>query len=410
MSHTKTIKRLVGCFGTIQLTTALSVLKAREKEQQALNYKYEDYLLITPLFAPQGQNEEFAAFITKMAESICSWENIAYLSLEQTKSIAEEIKKYGLAKISPLVHNFVGVDQIDEIYLSRTWNLENTILLNVYDSATKICYGDGIGIYFSHSAFHGQKPLNTNNNFKSISDLLKQQIKDLLPRKRQTVFQKQEFDLGYFSLPYAFGEIPPMETVVLDRKIYLKTFQTLRKSLDNLVDFNYIKTLQSKICNASVSILLTSNFSEASRMPLEKEITAYREFLASQKIAQNSILLIKPHPRDSKQKIAQLQSALSDLYLEVIPLIEDFLFYLPFEVLFMELFLRSDLTKLQNPKIFTFSSASLTLEFLFDADCIIGFGHEIVNKYFYAEHIDTRLKHESDLLTTTKEVRELITA
>ncbi|OKH21024.1 polysialyltransferase family glycosyltransferase [Chroogloeocystis siderophila] len=406
MSDPKTIKRLIGCFGTIQLITALSVLKAREKEQHELNLKYEDYLIVTPLFAPQGQNEEFAAFITKMAKSIHSWENIVYLSLNQTKSITEQIQRYGLLEVAPFFHELVGIDEVDEIYLARTWNLENTILMNVYKSAEKICYGDGIGIYFSHAAFLPDNP--KIDSLKSLYNHIKKQIKDLLPRKE--VFQKQEFDIGYFSLPYAFGEVPPMETVVLDRRIYLKTFQTLRKSLDKLVDFNYIKNLQAKICTESVSIILTSNFSEASRIPLEKEIIAYREFLESQKILPNSVLLIKPHPRDSKQKIAQLKSVLSDLYVDIIPLVEDFLFYLPFEVLFMELFLRSDLTKLQNPRIFTFSSASLTLEFLFNVECTIGFGSEIVNKYFYSEHIAGRLKHELDLLSTVGKVRNLIAA
>jgi len=403
----KTIKRLVACFGSIQLVTALSVLNYRAKEQQ-LNCNYEDYLVITPLFAPQGQNEEFAAFIQKMANSIYSWKKIIYLSLEQIKTLTDKVNSSNLSEVAKSVHNLVGVENPDEIYFSRTWNTENQLLMNVYESAEKICYGDGIGIYFSHAAF---LPQNTSQEAVSLSSLyqnFKKQIKGVLPKKKK--FCKQHFDIGYFSLPYAFGEVPPMETVVLDRSVYLKTFQTLRKALDNLIDANYINSLKANLQNYPVSILLSSNFSEAQRMPIEKEIKAYREFLLAQGIPPNSVLLIKPHPRDSKQKILQLQSELNDLYAKIILLNEDFLFYLPFEVLFMELFLKFDLTQSQTPRIFTFSSACLTLEFLFDAECVVGFGKEVVEKYFYPEHIEGRIKHEVDLQSTISEVRGLVAA
>ncbi|PIG93897.1 polysialyltransferase family glycosyltransferase [Gloeocapsopsis sp. IPPAS B-1203] len=404
----KTIKRLVACFGSIQLVTALSVLNYRAKEQQ-LNCNYEDYLVITPLFAPQGQNEEFAAFIQKMANSIYSWKKIVYLSLEQIKTLTDKVNTSSLSEVAKSVHNLVGIENPDEIYFSRTWNTENQLLMNVYESAEKICYGDGIGIYFSHTAFLPQNTsqeaaLSLSNLYKNV----KKQIKGVLPKKKK--FRKQEFDIGYFSLPYAFGEVPPMETVVLDRSVYLKNFQTLRKALDDLIDADYINKLKAVIQNYSVSILLSSNFSEAHRMPREREVKAYREFLLTQGIPPNSILLIKPHPRDSKQKILQLQAELNDLYAKIILLNEDFLFYLPFEVLFMELFLKFDLTQSQSPKIFTFSSACLTLEFLFDAECIVGFGKEVVEKYFYPEHIEGRIKHEVDLQSTISEVRGLVAA
>lgn len=408
MSQTKTIKRLVACFGSIQLVTALSVLSYRVKEQQELNYSYEDYLVITPLFAPQGQNEEFAAFIEKMANSIYSWKKIVYLSLEQTKFLTDKTNSSSLAEVAKLVHNLLEIESPDEIYLSRTWNPENQLLMNVYESAEKICYGDGIGIYFSHVAFLPQNASQEAVSLSSLYQNFKKQIKGVLPKKKK--IRKQEFDIGYFSLPYAFGEVPPMETVVLDRSVYLRTFQTLRKGLDGLIDADYIKNLKANLQNYSVSILLSSNFSEAHRMPIEREVKAYREFLLKQGIPPNSILLIKPHPRDSKQKILQLQSELNDLYAKVILLNEDFLFYLPFEVLFIELFLKFDLTQSQTPRIFTFSSACLTLEFLFDAECVVGFGREVVEKYFYTEHIEGRIKHEVDLQSTISEVRGLIAA
>lgn len=403
------IKRLVACFGSIQLLTVLSVLSHREKEQQSLNLQYEDYLVITPLWAPQGQTDEFAAFIEKMAESICSWKNIVYISLEQTKLLAKELKVFGLPKVSSSVHNLLGIASPDEIYLSREWKFENQLLMNVYDSAEKICYGDGIGIYFSESAFPTTNALQANRYLTSVHALIKEKFKALIPQKR--FISKKEFDIGYFCLPSAFGEAPPMKTVIIDKDVYLKTFQILKKALENLIDINYINNLRTQIKDVSTSILLTSNFSEAAgRMSLENEIAAYREFLKTQGIYKNSVLLIKPHPRDSKLKIQKLKSALSDLYSDIVLLSEDFLFYLPFEGFFLEVFLNPDLPKVQTPRIFTFSSACLTLELIFNTQCIVGFGSNIVKKFFYEEHIISRIKHEVDLLSTIQKIRSLNTS
>lgn len=406
MSTSKTIKRLVACFGSIQLVTVLSVLSYREKLQQELNLKYENYLVITPLFAPQGQNEEFAAFIEKIAKVTGSWERIIYIPLEEIKSITQKISYLDLSEISNMIHKIVGIESPDELYLSRAWDLENQLLINVYESAEKICYGDGIGIYFSHSAFLPPSSFKNPYGYLShIYNLLKKKIRVLLPKKK--LFKYQDFDLGYFSLPYAFGEVPPMNIVILDRDVYLETFQSLREDLITLMNNSYIDKLRKSVQNAPVSILISSNFSESGRMSLENEIAAYREYINIQGIPKNSILLIKPHPRDSKLKMLKLKSVLSDLYADIILLSEDFLFYLPFEILFMELFLNPDITKPQSPKLFTFSSACLTLEFLFNAECIVGFGNVLVRRLFYKDQVSSRIKHEEDLLSTIQDIRGL---
>jgi len=407
MSTPKTIKRLILCFGSIQLVTVLSVLSYREKERQELNLQYENYLVITPLFAPQGQNEEFVALIEKMAKSICSWEKIAYMPLDQKRAFAKKLKQFGLSGVSASVHQLIGSKNIDEIYLAHEYDFEDQLFMNVYESAEKICYGNGIGVYTAHSAFpHSSSPKNLSSYFNNVYTLLKKKIKSLLPQKNLLV--KKEFDIGYFSLPFAFDQVPSMKTVILDRFVYFEIFQKLRKKLDTLIDINYINNLRSKIQTSPTSILLASNFSEAAgRMSLENEIAAYKEFLESHEIHEKSILLIKPHPRDSKLKILKLRSALSDIYSDIILLSEDFLFYLPFEIFFMEVFLNPDLPKLQNPRIFTFSSACLTLELILNAQCIVGFGSDIVTKFFYQDHVISRIKHEADLLSTLEEVRKL---
>lgn len=405
MSTPKTIKRLIACFGSIQLVTVLSVLSYREKKQQ-LNINYENYLVITPLWTPQEQTDEFVTFIEKMAKSICSWKNIVYISYEQTMLINKKLNYFRSSEVYNFVYELLGIESADELYLAREWRPENQLLMDVYKSAKKICYGDGIGIYFSESAFPSSNSIyNSSAYLKTIYKSLNKRIKTLLIQK--SLVSKKEFDIGYFSLPSAFGEVPPMKTVILDKNVYLETFRKFR-DLGKLIDINYINNLRKKVQDVPTSILLTSNFSEASgRMSLEHEILAYREFLETQGITKNSILLIKPHPRDSKLKIHKLKSALSSLYSDICLLSEDFLFYLPFEFVFMEIFLSPDLIKFQSPRIFTFSSACLTLEFLFNAECFVGFGSSVVDKFFYKEHIFSRIQHEAHLLSAIQKIRDL---
>jgi len=404
MSVPKTLKRLIVCFGSIQLVTVLSVLKYREETRQELNLNYENYLIVTPLFAPQGQNEEFAAFIGKMAQSICSWERIVYMPLEQKRALAKKLKQVGFSKISSSVCELIGSKHFDEIYLAHEYDFEDQLLMNVYDSAEKICYGNGIGVYTAQSAFPPANPLRDSHGYlHRVYMSLKQKLKSLLPQKQ--FLDRQTFDLGYFSLPSGFGQEPLMPTVILNREVYRGIFQRLREKLDRLINIQYVDVLRNKIQTASVSILLTSNFSESGRVSEKNEIAAYREFLKNQGISNNEILLIKPHPRTSRSKLLQLQSALSDLYADIILLAEDFLFYLPFEILFMEVFLSPDFPKVQSPRIFTFSSACLTLEFVLDADCITGFGNDIVEKFFYPDHASSRIEHEVDLRSTIQGIR-----
>ncbi len=416
MLSRKLVKRLVACNGSIQLVTALSVLSYREKEQQELNCQYENYLVITPLWAPQGQADEFAAFIEKIARSVCPWKKIVYIPLEQIGKLANILSTFNLSSTSQQIHELLEVESPDEIYLARNWKFENQLLMNVYESAEKICYGDGIGIHLSQSAFLLPRSPKSSMGYLEIAyKYLKKNIQVVLFQKKkyrykniETLLEEKEFDLGYFSLPAAFGELPLMRTVVLDKNIYLEIFEKLRKKLGSLTNTDFINRVRLDIQAAPTSILLTSNFSEAAgRMSLEDEVTAYREFLEAQEVPKNSVLLIKPHPRDSKLKALKLKSALSDLYSDIFLLVDEILFYLPFEVFFMEVFLNPHLPKLQIPKIFTFSSACLTLEFLFNAECIVGFGSDIIKKFFYEEHIASRIKHEADLLSTILEIRRL---
>lgn len=390
------VKRIIICQGSIQLVTALSVLNYREKEQKSFNQEYEDYLVISGLYTPAGQIEEFANYVKNMAELAHQWKAIVYTNPTQINSIYQESATSSPRKTYDLVHQLVGTETADEIYLCRNWQLGNQLFINTYKSAEKICYGDSIGIYFSSNGkglFAPSNPIKLN-----FASYIKKKIKGLISKLKEklqlkTVFKNVEFDIGYFILPDIMGELPPMKTIVLDKLELLKTFEKLK----GLVDLDYVLQLKQKIDCNPVLILLTSNFSEAQRMSEENEINAYRQFLSSQKIEPNTILLIKPHPRDGNIKIQRLQSKISDLFANTLVLSEPHLFFLPFEVLFAQVFLQSDMSVRDNIKVLTVSSACLSLKLLFHVPCVVGFGEKITPQFFYENYVDGRLEHEQYL-------------
>ena len=396
MANPQLVKRIITCQGSIQLITALSVLNYRQKEQKNLNQEYEDYLVIYDLYTPPGQIEEFANFIKKMAQLVHEWKAISNINPTQIDAISNQLATSSPRKIYGIVHQLVGTNSADEIYLCRNWQFGNQLLINTYKSAEKICYGDSVGIYFFSNAkglFAASTPqkLNFGSNIKKQIKTVISKVKEKLQLK--TVLKNVEFDIGYLLLPDIMGELPPMKTVVLDKLDLLQTFEKLRE----LIDVDYISHLRAKIDYSPILILLTSNFSEAQRMSEEDEINAYRQFLSSQKIEPNTILLIKPHPRDGNIKIQKLQSALSDLFTNILVLSEPHLFFLPFEILFAQVFLQSDMSVRENIRVLTVSSACLSLKLLFNVPCVVGFGEEITPNFFYENYVVGRLEHEAYL-------------
>ncbi|EGJ34995.1 MULTISPECIES: polysialyltransferase family glycosyltransferase [Moorena] len=404
MTNPKLVKRIITCQGSIQLVTALSVLSYREKEQKDLNIKYEDYLVIYHLYSPPGQIDEFAAFIKTIAELVGEWHKIVYITPEQLSDIESRLDYSSPSKIFRMVHEMVGTNRADEIYLCRNWMFGNKLLINIYKSAQKICYGDSIGFYFSVNS----KALfpETQENKPNLINYIQARYKSLL-NKVKTILKiktslkpRLKFDIGYFVLPDVFGESPPMKTVTLNKVWLLETFQKLR----GLVNPEYILQFRKNIAESPVSILLTSNLSEAGRMSLENEIAAYREFLICEGIEPNTVLVLKPHPRDDNVKLQKLEYALSYLFDKIIVLSEPDLFFLPFEVFFSEAFLPLDSSRNNQPRVFAVSTACLSLKLLFNVPSIVGFGDQITSKLFYENYAAGRLEHEGELRAAINKV------
>ncbi|GAP97620.1 polysialyltransferase family glycosyltransferase [Leptolyngbya sp. NIES-2104] len=381
------MKRIITCQGSIQLIAALSAMLYRLQSNS-----YQNYLVIYELYAPDRQHHEFAKFIQRMAESIFEWEAIIYLTPEQLDAIGHRLDSTPPDRIYHQVHEWIGLEQTDELYLCRNWQFTNQLLSNAYATASRICYGDGIGLYFSENSAVVRRPFTPPPTPDQFFDWTWWKARSFWHRSRErlklkTKLYSMPFAIGYFVLPEIFGETPPMSIVKLDPDHLLAVF----KQFTHFVDDTQVRKVQATIANSPISILLTSNFSEGERLSQDAEIQAYREFLTSYQIPSNSVLVIKPHPRDDLNKIARLKENLSDLYQDIVLLSDPNLFFLPFEVFFLKAFQNS------NVRVFAVSSACLSLKLLFNVPSFIGFGADLTHRYFDPDFIEARLEHEETL-------------
>jgi len=300
----------------------------------------------------------------------------------------------------------VGVAEADEIYLCRNWQFGNSLMLNVYRDAWKVCYGDSIGIYFSEAYFspavakNGRPPLKAavRQQLGRIKHSLRSRLTGDQTPARDVVLEEIQFDIGYFLLPEILHETPPMETRLVNKATTGEIFRKLARALDP----EQIVAQYGYLAGVPAVILMTSNFSEASRMSEENELVAYREFLERLQLPRESTLIVKPHPRDGEEKVRELGRRLSDMFANVVLLMDQNLFFTPFEVFLIQTFLGENEETPRELKIITFSTACLSLPILFDVRPIIGFGNEIVKTSFFENYISGRLQHEHDLESAMK--------
>lgn len=388
------LRRLIGCQGSIQLVTALSAMAQREEEQKSQDLSYENYLAIYSLYAPGHQAEEFAQVIQRMAETIYTWKKIVYLPVSVTDEITQMRRFSSPRKVYQKIYQLVGVDAVDELYLGTNWQPNNQLLMNAYPRSYKICYGDGLGIYYADKP----KDFNTQASIgNTITRSLGQNARVTVSLMRKfiglgTPLVRNSFDYGYFLLPHITDSTPSMRFAPSERRYFLD----ILNQLTTLVDQDYADFLYKSIAGSSVAVLLGSNFSESKRMSQDSEISAYKMFLRQGGIEEKSVILVKPHPRDDHQKLEKLKVALSDIFHQVIILNQPEFFYLPFEIFFIKV-LEPCRSAGNELRVFALSSACLSIKVLFDLDSHIGFGEEIVRIYFDPEFVAGRLQLEDDL-------------
>jgi len=396
----KRIRRVVACQGTIQLVAALAAME-HDAAKRGPGYEYEDHLVICNLLPPGQSEEEFASIIEQMAHRAHRWKAVKFISSETVARFSRTWVFQDVSRVFPLVYAAVGVSETDQVYLARSGQLTNRLFINAYSPAQKICYGDAIGIYFTRLYYRA--PAETwltgaalyRDHFQQFALKQWQRIIFRLQQwgRLEPSLRPIECDQGYFLLPDIMGETPRMPTETIDLEVVRKAFEPLREFVPEAL----YERLREQLGSDPVVILLTSNFSEWKRMDLAAEVAAYEEYLTRREYAPGTVLVIKPHPRDSKAKLQELQRRLAPTFKRVILLDDLAFFYTPFELIYERLC--QDLPSYERrPEVLSVSTACLSLAALYGARCGIGFGEEIVRRYFPPEFARSRIEHEAILI------------
>jgi hypothetical protein len=139
-------------------------------------------------------------------------------------------------------------------------------------------------------------------------------------------------------------------------------------------------------------------------MSLVGEIESYCELVREATRDRRAAVIIKPHPRDSREKITALRVRLAADYQQVLVLDEPVTFYAPLEAL-VSRWVQTIPRFLDKTTMICVSSSSLGLEYLYGCRIVMGFGPERVKQHFTSEWKDVRLVHERDLDAALHHVR-----
>jgi hypothetical protein len=387
--------RIIGCQGSIQFITAMNVLTHYASQNDPQNTAYRNYLLIYELASPKGQDVNFYQFIRRLALSgPVKFEKIVYLRPEDLDHLHQKFSEYGFASARENLLSISGMPPADELYVCSNWQRGNKLLMNCYPARKAICYGDSIGMHIPEGYFDERPariPVKTIMMYRKLRAFSKGVQTYLQNRHRRPGLQMiktKKFDWGYYMTTDLTRQKPAWNYTTTEKKSLIDTFRDYASSLE-------IPLLSDPILQEErIAFLITTNFSESEKMTLDNEIQAYVEFLR-QHLEPGASLVIKPHPRDSVQKLGALNKTLSSIYhVRVLDGVNDY--FIPFEFILMQLRDRYP-EKISQFNYFTFSTACLSIKVLFGQQAEVGLGKEIVNKYFRDIARAPRIQHEEDL-------------
>jgi hypothetical protein len=379
---------LVTCQGTAQLITALAAMELNERSAPIApdTPPPEDHLLIYGLAVPAEQVKAFAAVIERLALALHPFRSVSFLDDRQVEALWEEMQaQRSMQILGPALHRLTGLNPPDEVFVARDWQTPNALVLNAFPGAKHICYGDAIGVYLPP-------------NYLAPRPALRERLSAVLRRRRgrgsKEPLPDGRLDVSYLALPGAFGTPPSGAVVQADISTLRSVFARLRPFLDRA----WMNELGAQAGGRALWVLMGSNFSEQGAMTMRDEVLAYRSWIESQRPQKDAILIVKPHPRDSTMKLSALQDQLSGSFSEVVTAGGGENAYLPFEAVLLDLMAGEAREAPRSIDVMTFSTACLAVRHVLRLAPRIGFGKDLVEKYFAPAYRAARNQHESDLL------------
>lgn len=351
--------RIISGQGTLQLLTALSVLASRE---QAGEPRASDHLVICDV------TPEFGRSIEHLARSLHQWSGVTHLPPARVGELGAQLAHvrasdgaYGPEPLAAL-RALLAVPRADELLLVRNWQLSNQLLIAAYPNAERIAYGDGIGYYFGPQVFLPARPQRS-----PVRDLLRRLGGQRLPPAPPNL-PSPPFHRGFMLLPEIFGDVPPMPVTVPERHFILET-------IDRAAAVLPARQRLTLPVDRPVVLFLPGNYAQAGWTSRRAEVAAYVERLRPS--ADNgSLLLVKPHPRSTRRDLAALRAVLGRHYASV-QILEPPQSHMPIEVL-----IHSAAGNGGQIQAVGFTTAVISLAYLYGIPCRVGFGEAVLTRYF----------------------------
>ena len=406
-------RRVVAVQGAVQLASALAAIRTSTRKKGIGSV--ENHLIVHDLSSPGDQANDFAKCLHGLARQAESWGSLHYFPITEILRFQDALRAGSWELATKTIQHTLGLDSCDELLLGQNLLFLNNLLARSFPEAEKACYGDGIGLNFTSEYYKpSEKDKAGYQSFgRSLERWFRVRIKTFAGKSKAALPSVQmksknhagAFDKRYLLLANHFDQqLNQFEQLeAADFKDLFAIFAENLSQHATQTCTNLVSALQDA---SQVIVLLTSNFSETKRMSLEGEVACCLEMINRKRGNEQAVLIIKPHPRDSLEKIRVIETAASKSFRKVVTLADPWTFFLPFESIFQHYFV-------SNPRIAGMtdvvcsSSACVSLELLYGQHCELGFGVKNVRRHFAPQWQRLRERHELDLNRLIQCVRRI---
>ena len=375
------ITRLFACQGSAQLATALAAAAVEGDRSRR-----SDVLVVHDLASPAAQEQRFFNVIARAASGLHRWADIVQLPRDRDSRKAVNTISQALGTVAP-----------SELWLNSFPTRGSDLLRGLYPAAKRVVYGDGIGVHFTPAYFLPDPP----DRFRAACGTVVRWLRESQSGPTMVPAADRRVDEYRLLLPGLFDEPAPPH-VRIEREAFLRLFETLGAMPETGIDDAVAQLRVASAAADRILLLLTSNYSETGRMSRHAEISGYLKMVREARPTPRTLVVVKPHPRDSLQKIDKLARTLGHSW-AVLALNDSRTAHLPFEAVIARSIrdvpgLRSRLTAL------CVSSSCLSLEYLYGIRCVVGFGDPAAGGFArrWRRH---RMQHETDLRRAIERIR-----
>ncbi|ASQ46412.1 polysialyltransferase family glycosyltransferase [Legionella clemsonensis] len=260
---------------------------------------------------------------------------------------------------------------LTEIFFSHDISSDfwNQTLMHAFPKATRVCYGDALGLVYSHHHFTQlMYRLKQSNKIILTNILARLKRKFFYPSKKKQLLAHQ----AILTIP-----CDPGNDFLTQCELSIISQQELRDCVKNLADAlpdfkTHLKelTLQSAV---PCFLLMPSNFTESKLTTLENEIALYQEILNTH-TPKGSQIIIKPHPAHNPIFLQAIIEVLKKNY--EIYLVDNQYHHLPIE-------LAESL--IQGCEVLSVSYSSISIPYIYNKPVKHVLTQEMIDKYFSRE-------------------------